>query len=266
MVSRPSLRKSAKTSGTKSATSKKDDAERSRRKFARRQWARRWLVWRYILAFVVVVGLVAGGIYAVYFSHALSVQGVTVVGAQTLTTEQVLAAADVPQGGPLATVDLVAIERRVGSLAPVRSVDVSRQWPHSVRIEIDERVPVAVVARGGVLRAVDADGVVFNSYKRAPAGLPRIETDDDTDVEALREAVIVVAALPPEVSSVVDHLELVSSDQIDLVLDGDRTVHWGSADQSGQKAEVIVALLQQQASTYDVSVPGQPTISGGPAS
>lgn len=239
-------------------------AERSRRKFGRRQWARRWLVGRYIVAFVVVVALVVGGVYLVYFSETLSVQGVDVVGAETLSANDVLMAAAVATGGPLATVDLVAIERRVGSLAPVRSVDVTREWPHDVRITIVERVAVAVVDRAGTFRAVDSDGVVFNSYRRAPAGLPVIETDDAADVDALREAVAVVGALPPEVASMVDHLELVSVDEINLALDGEREVRWGSSEQSEQKGQVLLALLKQEAEVYDVSVPGQPTVSGTP--
>lgn len=240
-------------------------AERSRRRFARRQWARRWLVWRYLLAAAVVVALVGGGLYLVYFSETLSVQGVDVVGTETLTENDVIVAAAVPTGGPLATVDLLAIERRVASLEPVRSVDVTREWPHDVRITVIERVPVAVIELGGVIRAVDSEGAVFNSYKRAPAGLPRIETVGLPDRDALQEAVTVVDALPAEVTAAVDHLELVSADEIDLLLDGDRQVHWGSSEQSDQKGEVLLALLKQQAQVYDVSVPGQPTVSGTPA-
>lgn len=243
---------------------RRSPAERSRRRFAQRQWARRWLVWRYLLAAAVVLGLLGTGVYFVYFSSTLSVQGVDVVGTETLDADDVLVAAAVPTGGPLATVDLVAIERRVGSLAPVRSVDVTREWPHDVRITVVERVPVAVVERGGAFRAVDVEGVVFNSYKRAPAGLPRIKADAANDVDALHEAVAVVSALPPQVASVVDHLDLVSADQIDLVLDGDRQVHWGSSEQSKQKGEVLLVLLDQPAAVYDVSVPGQPTVSGAP--
>ncbi len=241
------------------------ETERNRRRFARRQWARRWLVWRRILALVVVLGLVGGGIWAVYFSSALSVQGVEVTGEQTLSEDDVLARAAVPTGGPLATADLVAIERRVAALAQVRMVDVTRKWPHDVQIDITERVPVAVVDQGGTFRAVDTEGVVFNSYRRAPAGLPRIETDV-TAPDALREAVTVVAALPDEVTSVVDHVELVSSDEILVILRDGREVRWGGSEQSEQKGEVLVALLQQPAAVYDVSVPGLPTTSGAPPS
>ena len=59
----------------------------------------------------------------------------------------------------------------------------------------------------------------------------------------------------------VDHLDLRSVDEIDLVLRDERLVRWGSAESSAEKAEVLIALLSQPARVYDVSVPGQPTTS-----
>lgn len=236
--------------------------ERTRRRFARRQWARRWVTWRYLLVAVVVAAALAGGVYIVYFSDALAVEGVRVVGADTLSESEVAAAADVPTGGPLASADLLAVERRVASLAVVGDVEVTRSWPHHVRIEIRERTPVAVIDRGGRLRAVDADGVVFGSYRRPPAGLPRIETADDAGSAALEEAAAVVAAMPDQVARMVDHLELASVDEIDLALRDGRRVEWGSAEASAAKGKVLLALLQRDAQVYDVSIPGRPTISG----
>lgn len=243
---------------------RRSQAERSRRRFSRRQWARRWLVWRYLLVGFVVLALAATGVWFVYFSDTLSVQGVDVVGADSGRDDEVLVRAAVPLDGPLATADLEAIETRVRSLDFVASVDVTREWPHDVRISVVERVPVAVVRRGELILAVDKVGKTFNSYKKVPAGLPLIETDDVNDTDALEEAVTVVDALPPEVASVVDHLDLVSSDQIDLVLDDERQVHWGSSADSDNKGEVLLVLLKQKAGVYDVSVPGTPTISGTP--
>ena len=49
---------------------------RSRRRFARRQWRRRWLAWRYGVVLVLVLALLATGVYAVWFSSWLDVEGV----------------------------------------------------------------------------------------------------------------------------------------------------------------------------------------------
>ncbi len=209
-----------------------------------------------------MLAVVGGGVYAVYFSPALSVQGVEVVGEDSVSQEEVLEFADVPTGGPLATADVAAIKRRVENIDAVLTADVSRQWPHDVRIEVEERVPVAVVEQGGAFVAVDDTGQRFNSYRQPPADLPRIQAADVTDSEALTAAALVLGVLPSEVRLIVDHLEVDGVDEIDLVLDDDRRVRWGSAEASQQKADVLGALLQQPGTLYDVSVPGQPTTSG----
>ena len=232
---------------------------RSRKRFARRQWRRRWLAWRYLLVAVLVVALVVGGTWLVYFSDVLTVKRVDIDGNELLTRNQVLDTARVPDGEQLARVDIDAITTRLRSLAAVRSVDVSRKWPDAVQIDIQERVAVAVIEIGGKLRGLDAEGVVFNDYAKAPPGLPRVSSTSQTTPEALKEAATVVAALPKELAAMVDHLEVLTVDQITLVLRDERIVLWGSSDDSATKAEVLLRLLRQPAKVYDVSVPGQPT-------
>lgn len=235
--------------------------ERTRKRFARRQWARRWLAWKPVLVVVLVLllGIVLG--WLVYFSSFLSVKGVDVQGVQQLSAAQVRAAAAVPEGDALATVDLDRIRARVEALAPVQSADVSREWPDQVLITVVERQPVAVVEIAGRLQGMDAEGVVFRSYAQAPPDLPRVETGSATGSEALREAALVVAALPTDLAATVDHVEVETVDEITLELRDERLVRWGSAADSDLKAEVLADLLaaRPDASAYDVSVPGQPT-------
>jgi cell division protein FtsQ len=231
----------------------------ARKRFARRQWARRWLTWRYIVAVVGVFAVLGGGVYLVFFSDTLSVQGVEVTGTQTLSDEQVREVAAVPTGGPLATVDLDRIAYRVKSLAVVKSAEVTRKWPHDVLIDIVERQPVAVVDIAGQLHSLDEDGVVFGTYKRAPQGLPRVRADVGVDEEALAEGAAVVAALPDEIATKVDYAEVLSVDRITLRLHDGREVVWGSAEESEQKAEVLAAMLRHDARVYDVSVPSRPS-------
>jgi cell division protein FtsQ len=234
--------------------------ERTRRRFARRQWGRRWLAWKYVVAAVVLVVVVVSGMWLVYFSSVLAVQGVDVGGIRQLSAAQVRAAAAVPDGEPLARVDLDRIRSRVEAMAPVRSADVTREWPDRVRIDVQERRVVAVVEIGGALRGMDADGVVFTDYAKAPAGLPRVVTGSDTGSDALREAALVIASLPTDLQAKLDHVEVGTVDEIALELRDGRTVQWGSAEESDQKAEVLPVLLDRvKASHYDVSVPGQPT-------
>jgi cell division protein FtsQ len=256
------MRSGTRTSETTGSTPPVDETTtRSRRRFARRQWARRWLAWRKVVAILVAVVLVVGSIWLVFFSSVLSVNGVEVRGTKTLAAAHVREVAAVPSGEPLARVDLDAIRARVEALAVVRSADVTRQWPDQVLIEVEERVAVAVVDIGGEVRGMDKDGVVFREYRQAPAGLPRVQTSANTPSDALREAASVIASLPEDIADRVDHVEVETVDRITLVLRDERTVMWGSADESAEKAAVLAKLLQQDARKYDVSVPGRPTTS-----
>jgi cell division protein FtsQ len=215
-----------------------------------------------VLAVLLVVGGVGFAIYGVYFSPWLRVEGAEVVGTSQLTEEEVLAAAEVPTGGALVRVDLAAIEARVGSLETVKSVDVSRQWPHEVRIEITERTPIAVIENGDSFMQLDAEGWTFGApLAKAPAGLPRVKFGPGADDAAQKEAAAVVAALDEAVTARVDHVLVDTVDQILLVLRDGREVRWGSAEQSDQKARVLLQLLEARpdVQTYDVSVPGLPT-------
>lgn len=232
----------------------------ARKRFARRQWARRWLAWRVVLAVLALLGVMVGGLWLVFFSSALAVSGVKVDGAGVLDPREVRRVAAVPTGSPLATVDLEAVAERVERLTPVLDADVSRAWPDAVRIDLTERVAVAVVERDGVVEGVDADGVIFRRYPSRPPSLPLVRMSPSTQSDALAEAALVIAALPADLQARVQFIAVRTVDTISLRLRNGRTVLWGSAEDSDNKAKVLAVLLDQQAALYDVSVPGQPVI------
>ena len=107
--------------------------------------------------------------------------------------------------------------------------------------------------------------MVFRDYKTAPKGMPRVRPGSSAGTDALKEAATVVSALPEDLATRVDHVEVETVDQITLVMRDQRRVLWGSAEQSELKAEVVDKLLAaQRAPFYDVSVPGNPTFRSTP--
>lgn len=233
----------------------------TRKRFARRQWARRWLAWRVVLAVALVLLAVVVGTWLVFFSSVLAVKGVDVTGNVLLSDTEVRAAADIPTGEPLARTDLDEISEAIEELPAVRSVDVSRKWPDKILVKVEERVAVAVVEIGGTLHGMDEDGVVFREYAQAPKALPRIRTEAGVGDDVMAEGAAVVGVLPRTIARKVAWVELRSVDQITLELRDGRTVEWGSADRSQEKADVLAVLLQRKpkVQVYDVTVPWQPT-------
>jgi cell division protein FtsQ len=238
--------------------------DRSRRRFVRRQWARRWVTVRYILIVVLFVGVIGFAVYGLYYSSWLRVEGGEVSGTSQLSEAEVLDAAELPLDDPMVRVDLGEIEARIEArLTAVRSVDASRKWPHDIRIEIEEWEPLAVVTEGSAYTFLAESGDTFTFSKmpkNPPASLPRVVVGSGADRLALEEAAAVVASLDDAVTKLVDHVEVETADKILLLLKAGGEVTWGSADQSDQKAEVLLRLLDKfpDAQAYDVSVPSLP--------
>lgn len=236
---------------------------RTRRRFARRQWARRWLTWKWVLGLLLVLAVAGFGIWLLWFSTILTAKNVTVTGTGYLSAKEIREAAAVPRGEQLVRLDVGAVRSRVAALAAVDDVEVRRVWPDRVRIDVDERDPVAVIDIAGEIRGIDGDGVVFRAYPSKPRNLPLVQAGPGARDEAITESARVVSAMPTGLARRVDHVEVETVDEISLVLRDGRTVTWGSAEQSEEKARVLEALLKEQpAKQYDVSVPGLPTSRG----
>lgn len=234
----------------------------TRQLFLERRRRARWSPWRWVAGVVVVLGIVAAALWLVFFSSVLAVDEVEVNGADVLETADVRTAARVPEGRPLARVDVAGIERRVEALAAVRDATVTRAWPDGIRIDVVERVAIAVVVRGTTVQGIDADGVAFRTYEEAPSDLPLVELGEGADTEAVVEAARVVAAMPDDTAAQVASIAVTSVDQIDLTLRDGSAVVWGSAEDSDAKGEVLAVLLAQDdldVEEYDVSVPARPT-------
>ena len=115
--------------------------------------ARRRIPWRTRFFALAGVAVVAGAAWLLLGNRVFVVRSVTVTGTRLVSTEQVIAAADVPLGTPLSRVDAGAVTRRVETIRQVSSATVTLDWPDHVAIAVTERVPVmAVRMANGELR------------------------------------------------------------------------------------------------------------------
>ncbi len=210
---------------------------------------------------VVLLALVAGAVWAVLASPWFAVTTVEVTGTHRATPGLIRLTADVPQGQPLARVDLAAIQRRVQGLPLVASATVTRAWPHTVIVDVVERVPAAVARTAdGDWRLLDATGFAMARPPGPPAGLPVIDLDPLTaDPATLRAAAAVAASLTPSLRARLSVIVATSPDSVGLRLIGGGVVRWGSAEDGALKAQVLEVLMKHRARVYDVTAPRAPT-------
>jgi cell division protein FtsQ len=140
----------------------------ARKDFRRRRHAGRWRRLRLVLVALLVVALVSGSVWLVFFSSYVTARDVDVTGTTTIGDGRIERAAKVPKGTPLARVDLGAIRAHVESIAAVKNAEVSRSWPHTVHIAVTERTAIAVINQGNGLQGLDAEGVLFGHYPTRP--------------------------------------------------------------------------------------------------
>ncbi|MFI5755306.1 cell division protein FtsQ/DivIB [Streptomyces sp. NPDC051569] len=228
---------------------------------------------RLMIVLIAAVGLLAGVIWVLYGSAWLRVQRVSTSGTDVLTRAEVEAAAAVPVGSPLVSVDTDAIEARLRRKLPrIDSVAVTRSWPHGITLRVSERTPALLIEKGAEFIELDSGGVRFATVEKAPAGVPLLRMAADRSPSLRRfgtdrlvlEAVRVRAELPGKVAGDTRAVRVRSYDSITLELSGGRTVMWGTGEDGAAKARALTALMRAvpKARHYDVSAPTAPAATG----
>jgi cell division septal protein FtsQ len=88
-----------------------------------------------------------------------------------VSSSDVLALSGIHCGMRMQECNVRASEKSIGSIPWVRTVHVVRHYPSTVRITIEERIPVAVEASGQV-HFIDKDGALLPFLPDAPIDLP----------------------------------------------------------------------------------------------
>ena len=213
------------------------------------------------MVLLVAVLLLGIGTYVAYFSPLLVVREVAVAGQRSVKADDVIAAAAVPVGTPLARQDVQGIAERTTRIPAVQAASVTRQWPSTLLVTVTERQAVFAIRQGGDFLMVDGSGVAFDRVASAPRGAVQVEADP-ADQALMVDVGTVTGALPPELAREVRLLTAAGRERISLRLRSGVTVNWGSAAASPLKAQIVTALLKDDKprATIDVSSPNNPAV------
>ncbi|PFG16967.1 cell division protein FtsQ [Propionicimonas paludicola] len=213
--------------------------------------------WLRIGGIAVAALALAAVAYLVWFSPVFAAREITVTGNKLLSKTDVVAAAQVVPGTPMARLDVDAIADRVAGLPAVARVTVSRDWPDRLTLAITERTAHLSIPAGAGYLIADESGVVFQAVPDQPSGLVRVVADPSNQ-GVLADVGAVFSALSDQQRAQVNRLEAPSRDGIVLRMRDGAKVIWGSADESSLKSQVLARLLPLGGDIFDVSAPAFP--------
>jgi cell division protein FtsQ len=228
------------------------------RRFTQRSRRRRLVWWCSIGA---VLALILGSVVAAY-SPLFAVERITVAGARGVDAAAVQQALHGQIGSPLALIDQSAVKSALTQFPMIESYALEARPPHELLVRIVERTPVGVLSSDAGYSLVDAAGVVLATTEKKPDGQPVLSIDGGTSGAAFRSAGLVIRSLPADLRSQLKQVAATSADDVTLTLQDGRGIVWGSADESAQKAIVLVALMKGAPGghTFDVSAPTVPVV------
>jgi cell division protein FtsQ len=208
-------------------------------------------------------GIVIGGVLIVAAVVALyspsiclfDLRAVFVEGAVRLTPGDIVAAAGFRTGDNLLRLPLDAARERIRSLPWVAEARLSRRLPHTVRIDVVERVALAVYRTADAARwdVLASGGVVTEQVEDPPSDVLRLRGIPLASIEGLpagalvEPGIVLLEALhayglgPPQFAE----LDVGDPNDIRLLSSESLVVHLGGLDEAATSARALAALLEQ---------------------
>lgn len=225
-------------------------AERLRRRAVQR---------RAMLVRAVAVVAAAAALWALWLgissSQVFAVREIDVIGNTQLTEEQVVEAAGIPSTVTILRLDTDDVESRLLANPWIEDVRVSRRIPGTVRIEVQERAPIAMVDTGLTFWFVDQEfRVIAETVPATDTVAPVIRDVPDfvaepgtvSDSDALRNAVQTLRGLDPELVGSVRIVSAPAVNETALLTAGSVEIMIGQATRLDEKSAVVMNILRER--------------------
>lgn len=226
---------------------------------------------RTILAVLLTAVAITGIGYFVY--AFFKVRHVQAAGNAFYTAEYVSALAGVPEETHMFAVDAGSIEKNIEGAEPyLHVIAVTRTYPDTVTVKVEERRPEAILSYNGQYLLVDLDGVVLETIAdRSVTDRPLVEgigvagvvmgqpitTSDTFKLSVLQQILQELDAR--DLFSLIDVIDLTNINNIQLVSTNGLRIRFGQAEKISDKVKWIQNRLPaleregQAAGTLDVS-------------
>jgi cell division protein FtsQ len=201
----------------------------------------------------------------------VAVRRVTVVGVSGRDAQQIRAALT-SAAHDMTTLDvkMSALRTAVAPYPVVKQLHVSTDFPHRMRIDVVEQVPVAMISAAGLRVAVSADGTLLHGTS-VPGSLPTISlpvSPGGTRVTgSTLQVVRLLATAPYQLLDKVGQASESGTHGLEAQMRNGPELYFGSDDDLGAKWSAAAAVLADSGSDgadyIDVTVASRPAAGAG---
>ena len=215
---------------------------------------------RWILMVLLLVACAAGG-YSLSFSPFFAVEQIIISGNEQISSERLVALCGIEIGQNIFTVDTSLVEQWLFIEPWVRTAQVERYLPRSIKISITERNPVAVMATGYAFIQIDKSGLVLcrmreldNLYLPIISGIEEIHSGilpgSSIEGKDIGVALTVLNNLPEQAFPAVKEIDVMDSQKIKLYTTGGIEVRVGGI------SDIAAKYLLADSIIYDAQLNG----------
>jgi len=226
---------------------------------------------RWVLVILLLLACATCG-YFFSISPFFAVEQVLVSGNQQLDAERLRALSGIEAGQNIFAVDVAGAERWILMAPLVKTAQVERSLPRTVKITVTERQPVAVIATGLAFVQIDDSGLVLRRLPEldnlslpilsgvsgfAPGIMPgsRIEGKD------MGVALTVLNSLPEQAFSMITEIDVTDDQKIRLYTTGGIEVRVGDSGNMNEKYLLAASIIDNEQLNGTVSEIGYVDVS-----
>lgn len=235
-------------SGRQIATSK---AEERRQKLVHIRRRRRIQV---VAAVVIVFAIIISSIQ-LYRSGLFNIKKIIVSGNKSVVAGKVIEACNIGENDNIISFSTAKLRQKLLKNPWVKEVSVTRALPDTLRVQIIERVPVAIISHGSKFYLVDDDFFIISELQYADGAkvptitdLPveRISVGDRLMDESLKNAIDCLKSMDSSLAKTITLLSASSVDKLSLYNKDNIEILYGEANQVDEKNKVIKTILSKQ--------------------
>lgn len=221
-----------------------------------RQAQQRALLRRRAAAVVAAVVVVGGLVIGAYASPLFTIDSVEVRGTSALDPTEVAGRIQLPEGATLLRFPRSRISSELAGDPWIAEVGLGAHLPSTLVIDIEERIPVALVDTGAAFWYIDGQGRTLgtSSLDTTDSPLPVIRdvpglapvAGEITDDAALANALKVLQGVTDELRSIVRAVSAASPHETTLVTESGVEVMVGEAVQLSEKSGLALDIMAEQ--------------------